>query len=239
MNEISMIGLDTAKRVFQLCGIDKEGNCVLVRRLKRRELLGFLAKLPRCKVALEACGASYHWAREIEKLGHQALLVPPGFVKRFAEGRHKSDGRDAKALGFAGRSPDLRAVPVRSEADQAALLLVKTRGLMVRQRTQAANALRGHLAEFGITAAAGHKGFAELLARLDKDGFGLPGPAVAGLTVLAAQWRGLEAAIATLTASLLARAKSDPAVRRLSQIDRKSTRLNSSHIQKSRMPSSA
>lgn len=218
MNEISMIGLDTAKRVFQLCGIDREGSVVLVRRLKRRELLGFVAKLARCRIALEACGASYHWAREFEKLGHTALLVPPGFVKRFAEGRAKSDARDAKALAFAGRSADLRPVPVRSEADQAALMLVKVRSLMTRQRTQAANALRGHLAEFGITAAAGNRGFAELMARLEKDGFGLPEPAVAALSLLAAHWRDIDAAIAKLGASLLERAKADPVVKRLSRM---------------------
>ena len=114
MNEISTIGMDTAKSVFQLHGIDEKGDCKLVRRLKRREVLGFFKQHPSCTVALEACGASHFWGREIEALGHTVKLVPPPFVKRFAEGRRKTDARDAKALAFAGRSCDLRPVPVKS-----------------------------------------------------------------------------------------------------------------------------
>jgi transposase len=132
MNEISTIGLDTAKSVFQVHGIDAVGDCKLVRRLKRREVLAFFKRQPPCTVALEACGASHYWGREIEAFGHTVKLVPPPFVKRFAEGRRKTDARDAKALALAGRSADLRAVPIKSAERQAALLVVKARSLAGR-----------------------------------------------------------------------------------------------------------
>ena len=141
MNEVSMIGFDTAKNVFQLHGVDANGDCKLVRRLKRREVLPFFKKQSACTVALEACGASHYWAREISALGHEVKLVPPPFVKCFAEGRRKNDARDAKALAFAGRSKDLRPVPVKTAERQAELLLIKARSLLVRQHTQTGNAL--------------------------------------------------------------------------------------------------
>lgn len=218
MNDVSTIGLDTAKSVFQLHGVDANGDCVLVRRLKRREVLGFFKKQPACTVALEACGAAHYWGREIASLGHAVKLVPPPFVKRFAEGRRKTDARDAKALALAGRGADLRSVPVKSAARQAELLVLKARGLLVRQHTQLGNALRGHLAEFGLTARTGGKGLEDLIERIESGEANLPEAALAPLAVLIGQWRRLGDEIAKLTATLLAQAKGNETVRRLMDV---------------------
>ena len=215
MNDISTIGLDTAKSVFQLHGIDERGDCKLVRRLKRREVLAFFKKQPACTVALEACGAAHYWGREIASLGHAVKLVPPPFVKRFAEGRRKTDARDAKALALAGRSSDLRPVPVKSAERQAELLVVKARSLVVRQHTQLGNALRGHLAEFGLTARTGGKGLEGLLERIESGEAHLPQAALGVFAVLIGQWRALGREIAKLTAQLLAQAKGNETVQRL------------------------
>lgn len=218
MNQISTIGLDTAKSVFQLHGVDDKGDCTLVRRLKRREVLAFFRKQATCTVALEACGASHYWGREIAALGHAVKLVPPPFVKRYGEGRRKTDARDAKALAFAGRSSDLRPVPVKSAERQAELLVVKVRSLAVRQHTQTGNALRGHFAEFGMTARAGDKGLEDLIGKVESGEAGLPEAALAPFAVLIGQWRGLAAEIAKLTATLLAQAKGNETVRRLMSV---------------------
>ena len=215
MDEISTIGMDTAKSVFQLHGIDAMGDCQLVRRLKRREVLGFFAKQPALTVALEACGASHYWGREIAALGHTVKLVPPRFAKRFAEGRRKTDARDAKALALAGRSADLRPVPVKSAGRQAELLVIAARNLLIRQHTQLGNALRGHLAEFGLTARLGGKGLEDLLDKVESGQAALPEAALQALAALIGQWRGLGADIAKLTAQLLAQAKGNETVRRL------------------------
>jgi transposase len=138
-----------------------------MRRLKRREVAAFFARQPACSVVLEACAAAHCWGREIAALGHAVKLVPPPFVKRFAEGRRKNDARDAKALAFCGRSADPRGVPVKSAERQAALMVVKARGLLVRQHTQLGNALRGHLAEFGLTARPGDKGLEDLIGKVE------------------------------------------------------------------------
>lgn len=218
MTEISIIGLDTAKSIFQLHGIDANGDAQLVRRLKRSEVLTFFAKQPPCVVALEACGASHYWAREIEALGHQVKLIPPSFVKRFADTRRKTDARDAKALAFAGRSADLRPVPVKSAERQGAHLVIKARGLLVRQHTQVGNALRGHLAEFGLVARTGNKGLEELIAKVESCEAGLPDAAYAPLAALTSHWRALEQDIAKLTHVLTAKAAADPAVKRLMSV---------------------
>jgi len=218
MNEVSTIELDTAKSVFQLHGVDGKGDCKLVRRLKRREVLAFFGKQPACTVAIEACGASHYWGREIAALGHAVKLVPPPFVKRFAEGRRKTDARDAKALALAGRSSDLRAVPLKSAARQAELVVVKARGLLVRQHTQTGNALRGHLAEFGLTARTGDKGLEDLIGKVESGEAGVPEAARGAVAVLIGQWRMLADEIAKLTAKLLAQAKGNETVKRLMSV---------------------
>jgi transposase len=210
--------LDTAKSVFQLHGIGANGDAKLVRRLKRGEMVRFFAKQPACTVALEACAASHYWAREIEALGHAVKLVPPPFAKRFAEGRRKTDARDAKALAFAGRCADLRPVPVKSAGQQAAHLTIKARGLLVRQHTQLSNSLRGHLGEFGLIARTGTKGLEDLIAKVESGVAGLPDAAYAPLAALTGLWRMLAHEIAKLSAALSARASADPAVKRLMSV---------------------
>ena len=218
MNEVTTIGLDCAKSVFQLHGIDAQGNRCLVRRLRRREVLGFFAKQPACRVALEAGGAAHHWGRALMELGHEVKLVPPPFVKRFLAGRRKNDARDAAALALAGQNRDLRAVPVKSETRQAELLIVKARGLMVRQHTQLGNALRGHLTEFGLIARQGEKGLEGLLEEVESGRAALPQAALPGLAALAGQWRALGHEIAKLTARLIQAARGDATVQRLMSV---------------------
>jgi transposase len=218
MNEVSMIGLDTAKNVFQLCGLNTEGAGTLERRLKRVEVAGFFRKLPPCTVALEACGGSHHWARTLLKLGHRVHLIAPQFVKRFAEGRRKTDQRDAKAVAFAAKSPDLRPVPVKSEEEQAQLAVLSARRLLVNQRTQTGNALRGHLCEFGLVARTGDSGLEGLLNKLEAGEIAVPKSALEAIAALAFQWRGLGERIARLTSQLTVAAKANTTTRRLMQV---------------------
>jgi transposase len=218
MDKISMIGFDTAKSVFQIHGMNDRGDCKLVRRLKRKEVLPFFKKQPACTVALEACSASHHWGREIAAFGHEVKLVPPRFIKRFTDSERKTDARDAKALALAGRAKDLRAVPVKSAERQAELLTVKARSLLVRQRTQTGNSLRSHLAEFGLIARTGDKGLESLVANVESGAAGLPKAALLAFAEFVKHWRGLGEAIAKLTADLMAKAKANPVVKRLMDI---------------------
>lgn len=218
MNKHSMIGLDTAKSVFQLHGLDEAGTCTLTRRLKRNELESFFRKLDPCVVALEACGAAYHWARLLLTLGHQVKLVPPQFVKRFLEGSRKTDARDAKALALAGRSVDVRVVPVRNEAEQAGLAVLSARRLLVNQRTQTGNSLRGHLAEFGLVARTGDHGLEGLLNKVEAGETSVPAAALEAVAALAWQWRALGERIAKLTVRLTTEARSNAKTRRLMQV---------------------
>jgi transposase len=203
-----MIGLDTAKNVFEACLVDGTGMIVRKARVKRRQVLAFFAALPACTVVLEACGASYYWAQELMALGHHVKLVPPPFLKRYRSG-HKNDARDAYALTLAGRDPQLRAVPVKTAEQQAAFLHLKVRSLLVRQHTQAANSLRGMLSEFGLTGRSGERGLEEMVERVETGGIELPQLALAALAILVRQWRVLAGEIEELTLSLTRRAKSD------------------------------
>ena len=147
--EISTIGLDLAKSVFQVHGLDPDGDVVVRKVLRRRQVLPFFSKLPPCLVGMEACGTSHHWAREITKLGHEVRLMPPAYVKPYVK-RGKTDAADAEAICEAVTRPTMRFVPVKSPEQQAALALHRTRDLLVKQRTQLVNMIRGVLAEFGI-----------------------------------------------------------------------------------------
>ena len=151
---ITTIGLDLAKRIFQIHGNDAEGHVVVRKALRRAQVLPFFAKLPSCLVGMEACGTSHHWARELTKLGHEVRLMPPAYVKPYVK-RGKTDAADAEAICEAVTRPTMRFVPVKSAEQQAALALHRTRDLLVRQRTQLVNMLRGLLAEFGIAMARG------------------------------------------------------------------------------------
>ncbi|KKB07144.1 transposase [Devosia geojensis] len=152
--EISTIGLDLAKNVFQVHAVDATGNVVIRKALRRRQVLHFFAKLPPCLIGMEACGTSHYWARELVTLGHVVRLMPPAYVKPYVK-RGKTDAADAEAICEAVTRPTMRFVPVKSAEQQAALALHRTRDLLVRQRTQLVNMIRGLLAEFGIEMARG------------------------------------------------------------------------------------
>ena len=152
--EISTIGLDLAKSIFQVHAVDAAGETIVRKALRRAQVLPFFAKLPPCLVGMEACGTSHHWARELAKLGHEVRLMPPAYVKPYVK-RGKTDAADAEAICEAVTRPSMRFVPVKSAEQQAALALHRTRDLLVRQRTQLVNMLRGLLAEFGIEMARG------------------------------------------------------------------------------------
>ena len=154
MSEISIIGLDLAKQVFQVHGADKTGRCLLRKQLKRREVLRFFAELSPCLVAMEACGSAHYWAREIAKLGHDARLLPPAYVKPYVK-RVKTDRIDAEAICEAASRPTMRFVPVKTIEQQSLAALHRCRDLLVKNRTMLVNALRAHLAEFGFVAAKG------------------------------------------------------------------------------------
>lgn len=154
MTEISMIGLDLAKQVFQVHAADARGRCVLRKQLKRREVLAFFAGLSPCVVAMEACGTAHYWAREIAKLGHEARLIPPAYAKAYVK-RGKTDAIDAEAICEAAGRPRMNFVPVKTIEGQALAMAHRSRDLLIKNRTMLINALRGHLAEFGFVAAKG------------------------------------------------------------------------------------
>ncbi len=154
MSEITMIGVDLAKNVFQLHGVDANHRPVLRRQLRRTQMLPFFAKIPPCRVVMEACGSAHYWAREIGALGHEVRLVPPAYARPFAK-RGKSDSIDAEAVCEAGARPSMRFVPVKSAEAQALATLHRTRALLDKQRTMLVNALRAQLAEFGFVAGKG------------------------------------------------------------------------------------
>src|SRR6266849_10261446 len=148
MSEISMIGLDLAKNVFQVHGVGASGEVVLRRQLRRGAVERFFAQMPPCVVGMEACSSAHHWARVIGRYGHQVRLMPPAYVKPYVK-RNKNDGRDAEAICEAAGRPTMRFVPVKSVEQQATLAVYNTRSLLVRQRTMVANALRAALSELG------------------------------------------------------------------------------------------
>jgi transposase len=152
--QVTTIGLDLAKRVFQVHGVDAAGRVAVQRKLQRSEMAKFFADLPPCLVGIEACATAHHWARLIGAAGHDVWLIPPSYVKPYVR-RSKTDAADAEAICEAVGPPNMRFVPVKSAAQQSALLHHRARDLLVRQRTMLINALRGHLAEFGIIAPAG------------------------------------------------------------------------------------
>jgi transposase len=154
MGQVSIVGIDLAKRVFQLHGAAADGTVMFRRKLSRSQLPGFLARLPACTVAMEACASAHFWGREAAGLGHRVRLIAPASVKPFVK-RQKNDMADAEAIAEAASRPTMRFVAVKSEAAQERAVLFRTRDLLVRQRTQAINALRGHLAEFGVVAPQG------------------------------------------------------------------------------------
>ena len=168
MNQIIRIGMDTSKHFFQLHGVDAAELPVLRRKLRRHEVLAFFAKQPRTVIGMEACGAGHYWARELRKLGHEVKLIAPQHVKAYVK-RNKNDGRDAEGLCEAMSRPTMQFVPVKTEEQQAALMLAGVRQQLITRRTQLSNAIRGYAAEFGLIAAKGLVKVEPLLADIARD----------------------------------------------------------------------
>src|SRR5438270_1142390 len=166
--QITTIGLDIAKNVFQVHGIDSNEKVVVRKQLRRSQVLAFFKTLPPCLVGMEACATAHYWARELTKLGHRVRLMPAKDVKAYVK-RNKNDAADAEAICEAVRRPTMRFVQFKSAEQQGRLMQHRTRDLLMRQRTQVINALRAHLAELGITAAQGNAGLKELLAIIARD----------------------------------------------------------------------
>src|SRR6202035_2723270 len=162
MQTITTIGLDIAKSVFQVHGVDAGGQVIVRRQLKRSYVLTFFQKLSPCLVGIEACGSAHHWSRELQALGHTVRLIPPAYVKPYVK-RQKSDAADAEAICEAVTRANMRFVPTKTPEQQSGLVLHRTRHLFIRQQTAVINAIRAHLAEFGIVAPVGRKGVTELL----------------------------------------------------------------------------
>lgn len=219
MSEVTTIGLDIAKTVFHAHGADASGRMVFSRRFTRAKLLDFFAAQPACMVALEACGSAHHWARQLTHLGHEVRLIPPAYVKPFVK-RQKNDAVDAEAICEAVQRPGMRFVAIKTEEQQAAAMVFRTRDLLVRQRTQTVNALRGHLAEYGWAAPRGRAQVMLLADLLDEEEMAssLPEAALSMFKVMVDQLYRLDAQISELDREIERRAKSDEAARRLMTI---------------------
>ncbi|MGB3408197.1 MAG: IS110 family transposase [Jannaschia sp.] len=214
MSEIITVGLDLAKNVFQVHGADGSGRAVLRKKLRRAQVLEFFSQLPTCVVAMEACGGAHFWGREIGKLGHEVRLLPPAYVKPFVK-RQKNDAADAEAICEAAQRPTMRFVPVKSEETQGAAMVFRIRELLIRQRTQAINALRGHLGEFGQVVPQGAANASKLIAIVEDSDSGLPADAIPTLKVLVAALAQFEAEIGKLDSEIARRARENEVARRL------------------------
>jgi transposase len=212
------IGLDIAKSVFQVHGIDGEGQVVVQKRLTRRKLLPFFEGLSPCLVGLEACAAAHHWGRELSKLGHDVRLMPPSYVKPYVK-RQKNDAADAEAICEAVQRPTMRFVEIKSRDQQSVMTLHRVRLLLIRQRVQLSNAIRGHMAEYGLVAAVGRNGLAQLIAIIgDHDDERIPEVARASLAVLVAQLNLVKERILEMDRRVRTSARSTEVSRRLMEV---------------------
>jgi transposase len=218
MQAVTTIGLDIAKSVFQVHGIDATGHVVIRRQLKRRYVLAFFQKLPRCLVGIEACATSHHWSRELKALGHTVRLMPPAYVKPYVK-RQKNDAADAEAICEAVTRANMRFVETKTAEQQSCLMLHRTRHLFIRQQTSVINAIRAHLAEFGIVARVGRNGVEELLNVVaDSSDRRLPEVARACLAALGVQLRMLKAQILEFDRRIMAWHRSNETSQRLDAI---------------------
>lgn len=216
--QITTIGLDIAKNVFQVHGIDCDEKVVARKQLRRGQVMRFFQSLAPCLIGLEACATAHHWARELTRLGHEVRLMPARDVKAYLK-RNKNDAADAAAICEAVRRPTMRFVPVKSAQQQAQLMQHRTRDLLMRQRTQLINAIRAHMAELGIAAPQGSTGLRELLAIIaDQQDARLPADAHASLMVLAGQLAAMQTAIGLLEKQIVVRHRSNQDSKRLQTI---------------------
>jgi transposase len=217
--QVTTIGLDLAKNVFQVHGVDAAGKIILQRQLRRGQVIAFFKKLPPCLIGMEACATAHHWARELTRLGHTVRLMPASYVKAYVR-RQKNDAADAAAISEAVTRPSMRFVPVKTAEQQAALMLHRSRDLLVRQRTQLINALRAHLAEIGLVAAAGVDGLKSLLAIVREAGASgeLPSPMRQALQAIIDQLAALQDQIGTLERGIHAQHRASEASQRLETI---------------------
>jgi transposase len=215
MQTVKTIGLDIAKSVFQVHGVDAAGQVIIRRQLKRRYVLEFFAKLPPCLIGVEACASSHHWSRELQALGHTVRLMPPAYVKPYVK-RQKNDATDAEAICEAVSRATMRFVPTKTTDQQSGLVLHRTRHLFIRQQTSVINAIRAHLAEFGIVAPVGRKGVEELLNVVaDPTDQRVPEIARACLSALGAQLRRIKEQVLEFDRLITAWHRSSETSRRL------------------------
>jgi transposase len=218
MHTVTTIGLDIAKSVFQVHGVDAQGNVIVRRQVKRRYVLAFFEKLPPCLVGIEACASSHHWSRELKALGHTVRLMPPAYVKPYVK-RQKNDAADAEAICEAVTRANMRFVATKTPEQQSCLMLHRTRHLFIRQQTAVINAIRAHLAEFGIVAPVGRRGVEELLDVVaDPGDRRIPEIARACLAALGAQLHRLKEQILGFDRMITAWHRSNETSRRLDEI---------------------
>jgi transposase len=218
MQTITTIGLDIAKSVFQVHGVDAGGHVIIRRQLRRRYVLAFFQKLPPCLVGIEACASSHYWSRELQALGHTVRLMPPAYVKPYIK-RHKNDATDAEAICEAVTRANMRFVATKTPEQQSCLTLHRTRHLLIRQQTSVINAIRAHLAEFGIVAPVGRQGVEQLLGVVaDASDKRLPEVARACVAALGAQLRVLKAQILEFDRMIIAWHRSSETSKRLDAI---------------------
>jgi len=218
MQTITTIGLDIAKSVFQVHGIDAEGNVIIRRQLKRRYVLPFFQKLPPCLVGIEACASSHYWSRELQTLGHTVRLMPPAYVKPYVK-RQKNDTADAEAICEAVTRANMRFVATKTPEQQSCLMLHRTRHLFIRQQTAVINVIRAHLAEFGIVAPVGRNGVEQLLDVVaDAGDKRLPELARACVAALGVQLQTLKAQILNFDRRIMAWHRSNATSKRLDEI---------------------
>jgi transposase len=218
MQTVTTIGLDIAKSVFQVHGVDAAGQVVIRRQLKRRYVLAFFERVPSCLVGIEACASSHHWSRELQSLGHTVRLMPPAYVKPYVK-RQKNDATDAEAICEAVTRPNMRFVPTKTTEQQSCLMLHRARHLFIRQQTAVINSIRAYLAEFGIVAPVGRRGVEQLLEVIaDTADRRLPEIARVRLAALGSQLRRLKAEILGFDRRLMASHRSNATSKRLDAI---------------------